>query len=235
MIFYFGIWEPEVTNLIRHRLRQGGTFVDIGANIGYDALLAASCVGSVGRVIAIEASLQICSKLKANVERNPFRTIEIHNVAISDFEKTLTLFAGPAINIGMTTTQAERGFERVGEVNALPLEKLLDADTLKSIQLIKIDVEGGESAILSHFIATLERYADNVELIVELSPARSDAEQRTLDRLFEDFYANSFRTYAIENRYDVDWYLAWAGPSKLKEISSYPREQTDVFFTRSMI
>jgi hypothetical protein len=135
----------------------------------------------------------------------------------------------------MTTTQAERGFERIGEVDALPIEKLLDAETLRSIQLIKIDVEGGEAAILSHFIATLDRYSDTVELIVELSPARSGAEQQTLDRLFEAFQANGFRSYAIENRYDLDWYMAWKGPSKPTEIKSYPQEQTDILFTRSVI
>jgi hypothetical protein len=84
MIFYFGIWEPEVTSLICRRLRKGGTFLDIGANIGYDTLLAASCVGPGGRVIAVEASAPIFEKLKANVQRNAFRNVAIHNVAVSD-------------------------------------------------------------------------------------------------------------------------------------------------------
>jgi FkbM family methyltransferase len=235
MIFYFGVWEPDVTNIIRQRLRAGGTFLDIGSNIGYDTLLAASCVGSHGRVIAVEASHPIFEKLNANVRRNSFRNIALHNVAISDSEGKLSIFAGPETNIGMTTTRADRGFDCIGEVDAFPVEKLLDSATLKSIQLIKIDVEGAEAAILAHLLATLHLYSRNLELIVELSPPGSDAERQALDKLFDAFRDQGFRSYAIENKYDLDWYLAWKEPSKLNEITSYPQEQTDVIFTRSLM
>jgi FkbM family methyltransferase len=235
MIFYFGVWEPEVTNIIRQRLRAGGTFLDIGSNIGYDTLLAASCVGPSGRVIAIEASHLIFEKLNANIRRNAFRNISLHNVAISDFEGKLSIFAGPDTNIGMTTTRADRGLEYVGEVDTLPIEKLLDAKTLKSIQLIKMDVEGAEAAILSHLVATLDLYSNTMELIVELAPPSSDEERRALNGLFETFRSNGFRAYAIENNYNVDFYLAWKQPSGLTEIKSYPEEQTDVLFTRSFV
>ena len=234
MIFYFGVWEPEVTNIIRHRLRAGGTFLDIGSNIGYDTLLAASCVGPSGRVIAVEASHLIFEKLKANIRRNAYRNISVHNVAISDFEGKLSVFAGPDTNIGMTTTCPDRGLQYVGEVDTVPIETLLDAKTLKSIQLIKMDVEGAEAAILSHLLATLDLYSNTMEVIVELAPARSDEERDALNRLFEAFLSNGFRAYAIENNYNVDFYLAWKRPSGLVEMKSYPQEQTDVLFTRSV-
>src|SRR5678815_1717828 len=45
MILYFGVWEPDVSRVIERTLSPGDVFVDVGANIGYDTLLASSRVG----------------------------------------------------------------------------------------------------------------------------------------------------------------------------------------------
>src|SRR5438270_12223773 len=52
---FIGCYEPVNTFLFKRILRRGGTAVDVGANIGYFTLLAASLVGETGRVIAAEA------------------------------------------------------------------------------------------------------------------------------------------------------------------------------------
>ena len=41
---------------ISNHLKQGSTFVDVGANIGHLSLFAKTCVGKEGRVIAIEGN-----------------------------------------------------------------------------------------------------------------------------------------------------------------------------------
>src|SRR5437867_4093793 len=33
-VYYFGVWEPHITRWVQGRLRQGDTFIDVGANIG---------------------------------------------------------------------------------------------------------------------------------------------------------------------------------------------------------
>jgi hypothetical protein len=69
-VYYFGIWEPALTTWIRRRLRRGDLFVDVGANIGYFALLASKAVGRSGRVVAIEASAVIFDSLRRNIVAN---------------------------------------------------------------------------------------------------------------------------------------------------------------------
>ena len=46
--------EPHVERAMRERLRKGDVMLDIGANVGSLALLAAALVGTAGRVIAVE-------------------------------------------------------------------------------------------------------------------------------------------------------------------------------------
>jgi hypothetical protein len=45
---YLGAYEQHETQLVRGYLKPGMTFVDVGANIGYFSLLAASIVGQAG-------------------------------------------------------------------------------------------------------------------------------------------------------------------------------------------
>src|SRR5262249_59237800 len=80
-LYYFGVWEPDITALIKRRLRLGNCFVDIGANIGYFTLLAARQVGTTGRVVSIEASPAVYSPLTANVRRNRLTQVRALNVA----------------------------------------------------------------------------------------------------------------------------------------------------------
>ena len=55
-IFHFGVWEPEITEIVCARLRPGDTFIDLGANIGYYTLLGARLTGQRGCVVGIEPS-----------------------------------------------------------------------------------------------------------------------------------------------------------------------------------
>lgn len=55
-IYYFGVWEPHLTNWIGQQLAPGDTFIDVGANVGYFSLLASRLVGKSGVVVAIEPS-----------------------------------------------------------------------------------------------------------------------------------------------------------------------------------
>src|SRR6188768_1262234 len=47
-IYFFGIWEPEISDYIAKNLAAGDCFIDVGANVGYFSLLAASIVGNAG-------------------------------------------------------------------------------------------------------------------------------------------------------------------------------------------
>src|SRR6476620_8678632 len=49
-----GIVEPLTTRLYSQILRKADVVLDIGAHVGYQALLARSLVGDSGRVIAVE-------------------------------------------------------------------------------------------------------------------------------------------------------------------------------------
>ncbi|HEY3128368.1 MAG TPA: FkbM family methyltransferase, partial [Acidobacteriota bacterium] len=88
-IYYFGIWEPNLTNWISERLLAGDTFVDVGANIGYYSLLASKLVGESGRVVAVEALPQIFGILRDNLQANCAGNVRPVNIAAWDRKEDL--------------------------------------------------------------------------------------------------------------------------------------------------
>ena len=67
-----GIWEPYETSLLLRLLQPGDVFVDVGANIGYFSVLAASLVGEQGAVFSFEPDPNNYRLLCANMALNAF-------------------------------------------------------------------------------------------------------------------------------------------------------------------
>jgi len=228
MIFYFGVWEPDISRVIEDTLQPGDVFVDVGANIGYDALLGASRVGAKGRVVAIEASTRTFALLERNLALNAADNVRAVKAAVADRAGTLELYEQDAGNIGAATTLASRGGTRLETVEALPLTSILTPDEVARLRLLKMDIEGAEPAILRAIIADASRFSRDMEIIVEASPQDDPSWQQ----VFEEMKANGFAAYEIANSYEIDWYLAWRRPAPLRKIDAMTRGQQDLLFSR---
>ncbi|WP_295145600.1 FkbM family methyltransferase [uncultured Reyranella sp.] len=232
MILHFGVWEPDVSRVIEQNLAPGDVFVDIGANIGYDTLLASSRVGSAGRVVAIEASPRTFALMNRNLAANTFSSnVRAVNAAVSDLPCTLDLYEVNAANIGAATTLASRGGTLIASVEALPLEQILTPDERSRLRLIKMDVEGAEPPILRHLLERLSTYPATMDIVVEATPDDDPAAWRDV---FDRMRAAGFTAWAIENDYELEWYLRWRRPSALQRVDTLPTRQQDLLFTRRL-
>ena len=82
-----GVWQEELGNEIRSLLRPGMTAVDVGANVGYLALLMSECVGPSGRVVAVEHDPKNVHALRRNATRTRGAPIDlVEAVAWSDLD-----------------------------------------------------------------------------------------------------------------------------------------------------
>jgi FkbM family methyltransferase len=149
-VCYTGVYEPQETQLASLILNRGDVFVDIGANWGYFTLAAAHWTGASGRVIAFEPDPRLFDVLQRNVALNGLRSVEAHGVAVADCRGSLpfTGFCDVGDNWGLSRTVLP------GEVadfhaDAVALDDVLDASGIERVQLTKIDVEGGEAAVLA--------------------------------------------------------------------------------------
>ena len=231
-IFYFGIWEPMVSCVTEKLLREGDVFVDVGANIGYDTLLASHCVGGAGNVVSIEASPRIYSLLAGNVARNRASNIRLVNVAASDSRKTLAIYYGDKFALGQSTTIEARGQHKECNVEALPLDEILSVSELSRVRLVKIDIEGAELPVMTRLLDTLSLYPESFSIIVEASVHE---DPREWGRVFARLRGAGFLAYEIENRYDIEWYFRYSNHSSVKLIKTLPNRQLDILFTRMVL
>jgi protein-L-isoaspartate O-methyltransferase len=70
-ILPFGYAELALTVLMIEFLKPGMRFVDVGAHLGYEAMLASVLVGREGRVISFEPQEQIAGWTVKNLQRFP--------------------------------------------------------------------------------------------------------------------------------------------------------------------
>lgn len=130
-VYFFGVWEPNLTAWLPRRLAAGDVFVDVGANVGYYSLLAARVVGTAGRVVAIEAAPEIHAALERNLALNASANVRTVCAAASDAVGELALLPGGEHNVGGTSTVAVAAAGAgATRIPARPLRELLAPDEL---------------------------------------------------------------------------------------------------------
>jgi len=159
------IYEPHVTQTIRELLGPGFTFLDIGANIGYFSMLAASCLKNTGKVIAFEPVEQNRELFNLSVQANNFQNIELHPYAVSDTEQTFALEIGGR-NSNSRIISVEGGSVGKPQVTAVPLDNFLH--DLTALDVVKIDIEGAEPLALQGMRTLIEKFRPFI--VTEFSP-----------------------------------------------------------------
>jgi FkbM family methyltransferase len=155
-----GRYAPVEGALVRSCLPPDGSFVDVGANFGYFALLGAAAVGARGRVLAVEPDPRMAAELRANLALNALAQVEVLAAAASDREGTASLagFTEEGGNWGVSSLLgAAEGEAPRFQVRCAPLDALLDEAGVDGVELAKVDVEGAEALVLEGMSAGVRR------------------------------------------------------------------------------
>lgn len=160
----WGIRESIPTMMLQSLIDPSMVCCDIGANIGYYALLEASVVArGTGTVIAIEPEPNNYNMLRLNIESNHFDNyVKAHQCAISDSTGDAELVVTPtsnachlvAIKVGTKNTTIR--------VPCYTLPDFMKQHKYEKIDFLRMDIEGGEYLLFPTIYKLLE---DQVSLI----------------------------------------------------------------------
>lgn len=157
ILFLPQLWDSWERRLLGDLLPAGSVFVDVGANAGGYTFWAASVVGPGGRVLAIEPDPALAARLAFNAESNrSVAPIDVVAVALADREGEGELILDSA-NTGENRLAPDTGTEVPEERVVVPvrtLQRVLEDAGVDRVQVLKVDVEGGEQAILEPFLRT---------------------------------------------------------------------------------
>ena len=159
-----GVYEPEVMAVFTRLLQPGLHVIDVGANIGVFAMMAASRVGPTGSVLAVEPNPRNARMVEASRRLNGFTNLTVLQTAAG--RETGLLSINTSFSNGTTAT-IEDGLELSSEsVACVALDRMVDRR--RPVGLIKLDVEGAEYNALLGCTGLIRR--DRPVIIFEFSP-----------------------------------------------------------------
>jgi FkbM family methyltransferase len=137
------------------KMKEGDLFVDVGANIGVYALHAARRVGEKGKVFAFEPTPETFSDLQQNVQSNRCLNVTCEKIALAD-----QIGEGRLIECGRAASNRISLLPLAGNHETISIRTLDDycqANMIRRVDFIKVDIEGGEADFFSGGIKTLKK------------------------------------------------------------------------------
>tara|TARA_B110000003_G_scaffold272100_1_gene307360 strand:+ start:203 stop:1132 length:930 start_codon:yes stop_codon:yes gene_type:complete len=157
---YFNLPNPDLVKLIR---KSGGTFLDIGANVGFFSILASRYFTNV---ISFEPSKRTIQSFKENIKLNHSTNITLVECGLSDREGEMNLNENP-LNAGgnsfeefdkeMVASSMRQDWNSYS-VPVSTLDNYVLSNNVKKIDLIKIDVESHEPYVIRGAIKTISQF-----------------------------------------------------------------------------
>jgi FkbM family methyltransferase len=155
--------EPETSTLFYQLASASRLVFDIGAHVGYFALLAAHANPS-GRVFAFEPLPRAHERLEHNVALNGLENVECVAIAAGNQTGTAELIS-PGHGIPSGSTLAREYIESLGieeplatvQVQVVKIDEFMETSGLEGLDLVKIDTEATEDRVIAGMAATLAR------------------------------------------------------------------------------
>lgn len=191
-----GTFEPFEVDLFRRAVGPGMTVLDIGANIGYYTLLAGKLVGPTGKVYAFEPDPRVVVHLRANVRANGLSNVAVIAKAASDRSDQRDLHLSRTASYSGLYAHAAMGpIVGTASVETVAVDDLL---LHEAVDVVKVDVEGEESAVLRGMARALAR--SNPHLFLEFNPITLTAAGAQPDAFLRELCATFGSIEVIDER-----------------------------------
>lgn len=139
----------DISNRLTQKLVHGqkiNTVVDLGANIGFFSLWAAKKF-TPKKIVCVEMDHDNFSILKRNISSNPHLKAKFTLLNLAIHAKTTTVnYEVGRVNRGLHTIVEEK---TGNSIKTVTLKNLLKKTNTKTVDLLKIDIEGTEKLLLN--------------------------------------------------------------------------------------
>ena len=168
-IYYYGFFEPGLTNFFINSLKNSDIFFDVGAHVGYYSLLSSELVGNTGKIHSFEPTPRTFLTLKENVSLK--KNVTVNNCAVMDTEDEIEFIDyGPKYSAFNSFRNRDNEETMLTKPNTVRT-KTISLDHYCAVRnivptIIKIDAEGAEHIILKsmHHILSKHRPIITIEV-----------------------------------------------------------------------
>jgi len=183
--------EGKELDVISGYIKNGGTFLDIGSNIGYYSLMAAK-LGAT-KIIGVEPNPQVLERFKANIKFNKFeKLIKTFQIGVGEKQGFMELNLSE-IDMGSSSiVNTKFNSDRI-KIKVIPLSELLKKEGITKVDVLKIDIEGFEDRALFPYFKNLDKKFYPRLVLMEDS-SQTDWEENILEWLLANGYRVLTRT-----------------------------------------
>lgn len=140
----------------------GGTFIDLGSNVGLYTLALAAHIGPAGRVLAIDANPDMAEVLKFNIAASGFENVHIFNVAVGERALRADLL-GHRNDLAIVYVAENAN----GNIEIRPLADMVREANLTRVDSLKADIEGFEDRALIPYLSTVSDDLKPKRIVIE--------------------------------------------------------------------
>lgn len=176
-LFQFKKREHIVTDYLQTQnlLNPGDTVLDIGANIGYYALLESKLVGTRGNVYAIEPVSSNYRMLVENIKLNHLTNVHPFNVAAGSKAGEGEIYVASKGNISSLIPREGSAYVRKEKIRVISVDEFIKEQNIRP-SLIRMDVEGYEKEIIKGMTEVLRH---KPKFLMEVHPGLMSLEELT--------------------------------------------------------
>lgn len=194
-----GIWEAWITKAWVDVVKPNDVVIDIGANFGYFGALAAQKTNKKNsKVIFFEANPHLIPYINKTLSVNWLNEQSVvENLAVADKAGKVTLnilkgYIGSSSVHSLEHTEAymhsKMHLEKAEavKVDAVSIDDYCRANKIKTIDLIKMDIEGFEDKAYEG-MRGMVKASPNVTLFIEFTKDSYDNPQKFYQQMLDDF------------------------------------------------
>ncbi len=190
-----GVFERETSILFQKIAKDGMNILDVGANIGYYTLIGSRLVGVSGRIHAFEPESKAYEYLSRNVSTNKCPNVVLVGKAVSDRQGPASFIRNkPEEGFISNSSPSSRGIT----VQAISLDAYFSEEGWPPVDIIKMDIEGGEHSALRGMKELSQRNPE-LKLIMEFNRSNIERAGTTPEEIADTLFERGFRRgYIIE-------------------------------------
>ena len=204
--YWLGTYEMDLQQAIRDWAKAGMVAFDLGANVGYTSLMLARQVGVKGMVFAFEPLPANQERLNANLALNPHLPVSLVPMAVADKSGTRTFQVHSSDDMGKLQGSVGRqtDYSNSIQVETIALDDFVSKQGQPLPDLVKIDIEGGETLALAGMERVLKK--KRPLLLIELhGPEAALGVWNLLQRANYHWHRLTKGYTRIDNVGEIDW------------------------------
>lgn len=152
-----GVWEPAFSRWWAFLASRSATVVDVGSHCGYYALYAATtnmdCI-----VHAFEPNKALRGDLVLNLRvNNVSQRVRVDGRAVTDNSDGANLFVREVEPATAGTSKPSWPYGKIVPVRSVSLDEYIREQGIEKVDLVKMDIEGGEVAAIRGMLDGLRR------------------------------------------------------------------------------